>query len=209
MTELAILSFTTFFAAVAPVDVAVMLAVLSPGADAAARNSTARRAVGLAAIILFLFALAGDSLFRYLGISLAALQVAGGVLLMMMGINMVYATPSGAVSTTDDENQEARTSKDISIFPLATPLIAGPGAISSLLVLTASAAGVPWGWALVLASLAAVLLVTLLLMFMANRLQRLLGVTGSHVISRVIGILLAALAVQFIFDGLEASPLFS
>jgi multiple antibiotic resistance protein len=117
----------------------------------------------------------------------------------------VFARNSGSTTTTDEENREAAGKADISVFPLATPLIAGPGTISATMLLMAEARGDHLQMAIVVLVLLGVLALTLALMLVATQVQRLLGVTGLHVVSRVIGVLLAALAVQFIFDGIGAS----
>ncbi|MCG8428699.1 MAG: MarC family protein, partial [Chromatiales bacterium] len=162
----------------------------------------------ISAAILVGFALAGEGLLSTLGISLAALKVAGGILLLLMGIEMVFARTSGVSSTTDDEANEALTKKDISVFPLATPLIAGPGTMGAVILLMANTKGDIMAEAVVIGSLLAMILLTLLLLLLATQVQRLLGVTGMHVISRIFGVLLSALAVQFMFDGLAQSGLF-
>jgi multiple antibiotic resistance protein len=133
--------------------------------------------------------------------------VAGGILLLLIGIDMVFARPSGGTTTTDEEAREAETKQDISVFPLATPLIAGPGAMGAAILLMAGAEG---EWVLqvtVVAALLVVLALTLVGLLVANKVQRLFGITGMQVISRVFGVLLSALAVQFIFDGIAGSGL--
>ena len=149
----------------------------------------------------------GDLLLSSLGISLAALRIAGGILLLLIAIDMVFARPSGGTSTTDEENREARTRTDITVFPLATPLIAGPGAMGAVILLMADVRGDLIGQGIVVGMLLAVLLVTLLCLLLASQLQRYLGVTGLHVVSRVFGVLLSALAVQFMIDGIAQSGL--
>lgn len=200
-------SFTTFFAVVGPVDVAVLYTALTAGVDPATRNSMALRGVLIATGILFAFALFGDFLLSSLGISLAALRAAGGVLLLLIGIDMVFARSSGGTSTTSDEAAEASTRHDLSVFPLATPLIAGPGAMGAAVLLVADVEGDYLREGVVLGALLVVLLLTWLLLLIGAQVHRLLGVTGMHVISRVFGVLLSALAVQFLFDGIQASGL--
>jgi multiple antibiotic resistance protein len=158
-----------------------------------------------AAGILLVFALFGETLLSLLGISLAALRTAGGILLLLIGIELVFARTSGATSTTEDETREAESRIDISIFPLATPLIAGPGTMGAVILLMANAEGDMHRQLIVLASLLAVLLFTLACLITASQLQKLLGRTGTHVINRIFGVLLSALAVQFIFDGIVES----
>lgn len=205
MTETIVVAFTTFFATVGPIDVAAMFAAITAGAAPAARRSMAIRGTLIAAVILLIFAFFGKFLLWSLGISLPALRIAGGILLLLIGIDMVFARPSGGVSTTEAEAQEARGKADIAVFPLATPLIAGPGAISAAILLMANTQGDYSLQMAVLLSLAAVLLITLVSLLVAGQIHRLLGVTGLHVVGRIFGILLSALAVQFVIDGVAES----
>ena len=163
--------------------------------------------MSVAGAILLAFALFGELLLSALGISLAALRTAGGILLLLIGIDMVFARSSGGTSTTDEETEEATRKQDISVFPLATPLIAGPGAMGAAILLMANAEGDWKAQTVVVACLLAVLLLTLIALLAASYIQKVLGVTGLHVISRVFGVLLSALAVQFIFDGIGRSGL--
>lgn len=205
--ELFVVAFTTFFATVGPVDVAAVFAGLTGGITSAWRRRMAVRGVLAATGILLVFALCGQPLLQILGISLPALKVAGGILLFLMSIDMVFARSSGGTSTTSEERDEARLSSDISIFPLATPLLAGPGAMGAAILLMSRAESAWPGGVIVLAALLAVMVLTLVLLLAADGVHRLLGITGLHVITRVMGVLLAALAVQFVFDGLQQSPL--
>ncbi len=198
---------TTFFATIGPVDVAAMFAIFAGGLDERERRLTAVRGVLIAGAILLLFALLGDWILNMLGISLAALRAAGGVLLLLIGIEMVAAKGSGATTTTTEESREAELKADIAVFPLATPLIAGPGAIGAVILLMAHAEGNYAEQAVVLMALALVLLLTLAALLLASQLQTLLGVTGMHMVSRVFGVLLCALAMQFLFDGIAQSGL--
>lgn len=207
MFETAVIAFTTLFATIGPIDVAAMFAALTAHHSAGMRRSMAVRAVLIATGILLLFALSGGTLLGHLGISLAALRTAGGILLLLIGIDMVFARSSGGVSTTADEAQEATTKPDISVFPLATPLLAGPGAMGAIILLIANAEGDFALQAVVIAMLFAVMLISFMALMGAAYLQRVLGVTGMHVVSRVFGVLLCALAVQFLFDGIAASGL--
>lgn len=207
MLETAVIAAATFFATIGPLDVAAMFAVMTGEYTPKERRRTAIRGTVIATIILLVFALLGERMLAGLGISLPALRIAGGILLLLIGIEMVFAMSSGARSTTDEEEIEAATRQDIAVFPLATPLIAGPGAMGAAILLMADASG---EWLLqvaVIGALLAMLLLTLLGMLLASQLQRLLGVTGMQVISRVFGVLLSALAVQFILDGIAQSGL--
>ncbi|MEQ8955363.1 MAG: MarC family protein [Gammaproteobacteria bacterium] len=209
MLETAATSLATFFATIGPLDVAAMFAALTPGLSRLERRRVALRGTAIATAILLVFALMGDLFLSTLGISLAALRTAGGILLLLIGIDMVFARSSGSTSTTDEEQQEARGKRDISVFPLATPLIAGPGAMGAVILLIANTENDLAMQAVVVGSLFVILLVTLVMMLLASQLHSLLGVTGMHVVTRVFGILLSALAVQFIFDGIAQSGLLS
>ena len=213
MTELVIetagVAFATFFATIGPLDVAAMYAALTSAVSRKRRRQMAGRGTLIAGSILLLFALVGDFLLAGLGISLAALRTGGGILLLLIGIALVFARSSGSTSTTDEDEKEAESKQDISVFPLATPLIAGPGALGAVILLMANAEGEPVLQAAVIASLIAILLVTLAMLILASEIQQFLGVTGMHVVTRIFGVLLSALAVQFIFDGIAASGLFA
>ncbi|MCB0194789.1 MAG: MarC family protein [Anaerolineae bacterium] len=208
MLETAVVAFTTLFATIGPIDVAAMFAALTTDETPKQRRSTAIRGTLIAAAILLLFAVLGQSLLSTLGISLAALRTAGGILLLLIGIDMVFARSSGSTSTTADETAEATLRQDIAVFPLATPLIAGPGAMGAVILLMANAEGNLLLQGIIVLVLLAILLLTFLMLLGAGQIQKLLGVTGLHVISRIFGVLLSALAVQFIFDGIGQSGLF-
>ena len=209
MIEVAAVAFTTFFVTLGPIEAAAMFAALTQNRTTQHRHSMALRAVLVATGILLTFAVLGDWLLGLLGISLAALRTAGGILLLLIGIDMVFARGSGGTTTTDAETQEAEHKQDISVFPLATPLIAGPGAMGAVILLIANAQGDLVTKLIVITALLAVLLITLLALFGATYIQKMLGVSGQHVFSRVFGVLLCALAVQFVFDGIGQSGLFA
>ena len=207
MLELAVVAFTTFFITIGPVDVAFVFAALSSSAPPAQRRVMAIRGTGVATLILLPFVFFGESALGWMGISLAALQTAGGILLFLIGVDMVFARNSGGVSATAEETREARGRADISVFPLATPLLAGPGAMGAAILMMSRAGGERLEQAIVLLALLAVLALTLGCLLIANRIQKWLGATGAHVLTRVLGVLLCALAVQFVFDGIAASDL--
>ena len=205
--DTALLAFTTLFATIGPVDVAGLFAALTTKASASQRRIFALKGTLIAGGILLVFATFGNAVLLNLGIGLPALRTAGGILLLLIAIDMVFARSSGGSSTTEDETEEAGHKDDISVFPLATPLIAGPGTMGAVILLMAQADG-DWHQEIaVIAAIIAVLVITLALLLMAGRIHKLLGVTGLNVITRVVGVLLAALAVQFIFDGIASSGL--
>ena len=207
MSETVVVAFMTFFATIGPVDVAAMFAAMTPAATPAQRRAMASRGVAIATVVLLLFALAGRPLLASLGISLPALRVAGGILLLLIAIDMVFARDSGGVSTTAEEEAEAAGREDVSVFPLAMPLIAGPGTMGAAILLMANTDGDVSQQAVVLATMLGVLLLTWGLLLAAGGVQRVIGVTGMHVLRRVFGVLLSALAVQFVFDGIAGSGL--
>lgn len=207
MNETALVAFATFFATIGPVDVAALFAALTPRASGRERRTMAFKGVGIATIILLGFAVFGGAALERMGISLAAMRVAGGILLFLIAIDMVFARASGGTTTTDDETAEAKHKQDISVFPLATPLIAGPGTMGAVVMLSAEAGDDMLKMGSVIAALLSVLAICLASLMVASQLQRIFGITGLNVLSRVVGVLLAALAVQFVFDGLMDSPL--
>ncbi|MDR3439237.1 MarC family protein [Telmatospirillum sp.] len=192
-------NFVTFFVVIDPVGCAAVFAAMTPSIAAAQRNVMARKATLLAGLILFVFAFLGEGLLSALGIGLAAFRIAGGLMLLLLAIEMVFARPR---RVTRDEDQEAEHRQDITVFPLAFPLIAGPGAMTTVVLLIGRQAGQPTQVIGVLAVLALVLALVLICLMAAGKVYRVLGVTGSNVISRILGIILAALAVQFIIDGI-------
>jgi multiple antibiotic resistance protein len=205
MLEAALMALTTFFATVGPLETAALFPALTPHNTARERRAMARKGTLIGAGILLFFAICGEGVLRAFGITLPALRTAGGVLLLLIAIDMVFARPSGGTTTTADELAEAAAKQDVSVFPLATPLIAGPGAIGAAILLVADTQGDLVKPAVVIGALLVIVLLTYLLLLAATQVQRLLGLTGLQVVTRVMGVLLAALAVQFLFDGIAAS----
>lgn len=202
--DIGINSFLLLFVTIDPIGVVPMFATLGAHLPEAARRRAARRGVLLAAAILIVFGLVGDRLLTTLGIGLPAFRIAGGGLLFLLAIDMVFARHSGLRSTTQGEYHEAELRQDISVFPLAFPLLAGPGALTTILLMTAGQRGEPTLLGAVLLALLSVLLLTWIALRMAGPLLRVLGETGANVIGRLLGLLLAALAVQFMVDGVVA-----
>jgi len=188
-----------------PIGLTPIFAALTHGESAAERRKMAVRGTLIAAVILVVFVLAGDRLLRLLGIGMPAFQIAGGVLLFLLAVDMVFARHSGLRSTTEREQKEAETRKDISVFPLAIPLIAGPGALTTVLLMVGEQGDDPAVLAAVLGVLLVVLTITLVALLLSGRIMAFLGETGANVISRVLGVVLAALAVQYALDGWMAS----
>lgn len=200
-----LLALSTFFATLGPADLVLVYAALTERSTQAERRSIALRGVLVATSILLFFAVFGQAMLTLFGITLPALRIAGGVLLLLISIDMVFARHSGGTGTTPEEENEARTRRDIAVFPLATPLIAGPGAISATILLTTGEGVFTLGWLVVVIALLVILALCYLAMLVAIPIQRLLGLTGLAVVSRVVGVLLAALAMQFLIDGIKAA----
>jgi multiple antibiotic resistance protein len=205
MIEIALYAFTALFVVLDPIGTAVLFAAMTRHAQAERRRQMASKAVLLAGLILLLFAFAGEVLLNGLGISLPAFRIAGGLLLFLLAADMVFARPSGLRATTAEEDAESIHRHDLSVFPLAFPLIAGPGAMTTVVLLIGRAGANTAHLAAVVGVLLLVLLLMLGLFLNAGRVERILGVTGSNVVSRVLGIILAALAVQFVLDGIRQS----
>ena len=201
-------AFATLFVAVGPVEVGSMFLALTAGMAKAERRNTAIVAAVVATVVLVAFALGGIQLLGLIGVGLPAFRTAGGVLLLMVSADLLLAQHSAISSITGAEANEAQSEQtDIAVFPLAIPLTAGPGSMTAVVLLMGKAHG-PADTAAVLAALGLMMLLTFAAMLASDRLMRLLRKTGANVIARVSGVLLAALAMQFIFDGLSASGLF-
>lgn len=203
MTEFVFNSFVTLLVIVDPLGLAPIFAALTRGYPEKRKREAAIRGTALGAVILFVFALVGDALLGALGIGLPAFRTAGGILLFLLALDMIFARPTGLRSRTVREQEEESYEQDISVFPLAIPLLAGPGAITTVLLYTGGASLTQV--AVLMAVLSAVLLLTLVSLLLAPLIMRLFGETGANVLSRVLGVLLAALAVQFVIDGIQSS----
>jgi multiple antibiotic resistance protein len=198
MILLALHAFLTLFVVVDPIGIAPIFLGLAGRRTEAERRSIARRAVLVAGGILLSFLVGGSWLFRQIGISLDAFRVAGGLLMFAIARDMVFVQLE---RETKEEEQEAHAKDDITVFPLAIPLIAGPGALASVMILAGEARAERLGVAVVLAMTAAVLLLVYLALRASTYLARLLGQTGVNVVTRVLGVLLAALAVEYVASG--------
>lgn len=194
-------AFVTFFVIVDPIGISPIFMSLTRGYSAGERWLIAAKGTATSAIILAIFAVAGQPLLSALRVSVPAFSIAGGILLFLLAIDMVVVRQSGIRTTTPIEQAEAGQRHDIWIFPLAVPLIAGPGAITSVVLLMERGAGDPLLQFATVAVLMGVLAIALIVLGLAGRMVDWLGVTGVNVTSRVFGIVLAALAVQLVIDG--------
>lgn len=203
MIELFISAFVTFLVVIDPPGCAPIFASVTKGAEARHRRVMAFRSVLIAAAILLFFALFGEDLLRHLGISLSAFRIAGGILLFLIAIDMVFEKRTERRENRAEEVNAANV-EDVSVFPMAIPMIAGPGSIASAMLLMARSEGLNESL-VVLAALGATLLLTLLCLLLAGPLMRLLGNRMEAMITRLLGVILAALGVQFVIDGIERS----
>jgi multiple antibiotic resistance protein len=203
LIELFISAFVTLFVVIDPPGCAPIFASLTSGAPTSHRRNMAIRSVMVASGILFVFAIFGEAFLGALGVSLDAFRIAGGIMLFLIALDMVFEK-----RTERRENRAqdvmAQEHEDISVFPMGIPMIAGPGSIASAMLLTARANGSAES-AAVLGALAAVLVLTMLCLLIAGPLMKLLGYRLEAMITRVLGVILAALAAQFVIDGLKAA----
>ncbi|WP_432816930.1 MarC family protein [Sulfitobacter sp. JB4-11] len=198
-TAFIITALVTMFVVIDPIGIAPLFLALTRGMTPARRRRVAIRATGTAAIVLALFAFFGEALLGFVGISMAAFRIAGGILLFLTALDMLFERRTKRrEDKTGDEHAE-----DPAIFPLAIPLIAGPGAIASVILLMGERPGIE-GMITVLGITALTLVVLTLILMASSVLDRAIGKTGIDVITRILGMLLAALSVQFVLDGLAA-----
>lgn len=206
MFEQALKFFVVFFVVVEPVSLLPIFVGLTEGATDEYRRRMATKAVVLSLAILTVFALYGARFLELMGISLEAFRIFGGLLLFLIALDMVFARESGT-RTSSREEAENRRRADISVFPLAFPFIAGPGALATILLWFGKVSVVdqPALWSALFAAVLLVLAIAWSFMLLAGRLMRVIGVTGANVLNRLLGVVLGALAVQFVIDGIKGS----
>ena len=196
-------AFISLFVIIDPVALVPMFMSLTQRMTMKDRNKSATMACFISAILLLVFAFGGEALLKLMGISEAAFQIAGGFLLMIAAVEMVVAHHTGMTSTTPLEDKEANLSRDISVFPLAIPLISGPGALTTVVLLAQEGESSFVHQLFLVGIILLVIALTYLFLKAAPYIQKILGVTGSNVITRVFGIILTALATQFIIVGVR------
>ncbi|WP_298969733.1 MarC family protein [uncultured Roseobacter sp.] len=197
-TAFLITSFVTMFVVIDPIGLAPLFVALTQGMTDAARRRIALRATATGILILLAFAAFGEALLSFIGISMAAFRVAGGILLFITALDMLFER-----RTKRREDQSEEEVNDPSVFPLAIPLIAGPGAIASVILLMGQRPGIE-GTVIVLGATAGVMIIVMGFFLASGLIERALGKTGITVVTRLLGMLLAALSVQFVLDGLSA-----
>lgn len=197
-TAFLISAFVTLFVVIDPIGLTPIFIALTAGMTAAQRRAIAIRATVIAAGLLFLFAFLGEQVLGFIGISMPAFRIAGGILLFLTALDMLFERRT----KRREDKAEVDDLPDPSVFPIAIPLIAGPGAIASIILLVGQADD-PVGMASVLGVMVAVLIIVFLLFLSAPVIERALGKTGIVVVTRLLGMLLAALSVQFVLDGIR------
>ncbi len=203
VNALFISAFVTFFVVIDPPGCAPIFASLTSGAPVSHRRTMAIRSVLVAASILLAFAIFGEAFLGALGISLDAFRIAGGIMLFIIALDMVFEKRTER-NESRVQDVMAHVHEDISIFPMGIPMIAGPGSIASAMLLTSRAQGLTQSL-LVLGALASVLVLTLISLLLAGPLMALFGYRLEAMITRILGVILAALAAQFVIDGIKAS----
>jgi multiple antibiotic resistance protein len=204
MIELFISAFATFFVVIDPPGCAPIFASLTSGASDQHRRSMALRSLAVAGLILLAFAVFGEAFLGALGISLDAFRIAGGIMLFLIALEMVFEKRQERRENRAETAKAEKAPEDISIFPMGIPMIAGPGSIASAMLLMSRGQGLAQDL-VVLAALALVLLLTLAALLLAGPMMRLVGHRMEAMITRLLGVILAALAVQFVIDGIRAS----
>jgi multiple antibiotic resistance protein len=197
-TAYLISAFVTLFVVIDPIGLTPIFIALTQDTDRRHRRMVGLRAIGIAFGLLTLFAFFGEAVLEFVGISMPAFRIAGGILLFLTALDMLFERRTQRRKDQADEEPFP----DPSVFPLAIPLIAGPGAIATMILLAGRTTGAV-EMAGVLAVMAAVLVLALLLFLTADLIERALGRTGINVVTRLLGMLLAALSVQFVLDGLR------
>ncbi len=198
-------AFATLFVVIDPPGCAPIFATLTQGTTKSHQREMAFKAVAVAAIVLIGFAYGGEWLFAKLGISLDALRIAGGVMLFIIGLNMVFEKRTETrEERAEDLLEEIENPEDISVFPMGIPMIAGPGTMATLLLLMSNTT-TGWQEFSIMLALVIVLLITLASFLVAGPLMKLMGKTFTNVLTRLLGVLLATLASQFIIDGISGA----
>lgn len=194
-TTLLVTAFATLFVVIDPIGLTPLFVALTRGADNAHRRSVALRASTIGFGVLLLFALFGEAVLGFIGISMSAFRIAGGILLLLTALDMLFER------RTKRREDKVTDLPDPSVFPLATPLIAGPGAIATIILLMGQADG--FAGSIMIVGVMTVVVASVFVLFLTGSvLERLIGQTGINVVTRLLGMLLAALAIQFIIDGL-------
>ncbi|MGA2392961.1 MAG: MarC family protein [Candidatus Lustribacter sp.] len=199
-------AFATAFTIIDPVGMIPLTVSVTAQASPARHAAIVNQAAAVAAVVILVMGVIGKPLLESLGITLPAFTIAGGALLFLISVDMLFGRKTGTKQTPEEEREGAESTNP-AVFPLAVPMIAGPGTIATVLVLVTLAAGDREKLAIVFAAYACAMGVTWGCMRLSTQLLRIIGTTGAHVVTRLFGILLSALAVQFVLNGLAETPL--
>lgn len=201
MLEKFLISVGTLFAIVDPITLVGIFLSMTANQTVSQRKQTVNRAIVISTVVLFVCAIVGEGLLKVFGITLPAFQIAGGVLLFLVAFDMIYARPMGTKQTSEEE-QESAHKEDVAVFPLAIPLLAGPGAVVSVFILMNSADSLLEQFSVIM-SIAVTMFASWLILRSSQSIERVFGKIGMHTFSRVMGIVLAAISVQFLINGLK------
>ncbi len=211
LSDIIIPTFVTLFVVIDPVGLMPMYLSLTPNASARERVAVAWRSIVTAFLVLLIFALLGKSALAALGISLPAFRIAGGLLLFLIAVEMLFEKRTERrqrnAAAAEEDHAPAALDDDVAYFPLGIPLIAGPGAITTMILLNSRHTGDYATQATIIAVMAGVLLLTLFLFLLSTRLEKLAGETFTKIVTRILGIILGALAVEFVLTGLAEAGL--
>ena len=199
-------AFATAFTIIDPVGMIPLTVSVTADATPARRAAIVDQSVLVAAVVILVMGIVGKTILDSLGITLPAFTIAGGALLFLISVDMLFGRKTGTKQTPEEEREGAESANP-AVFPLAVPMIAGPGTIATVLVLVTLAAGDREKLAVVFAAYASAMAVTWICMRLSTQMLRVIGTTGIHVVTRLFGILLSALAVQFVLNGLAETPL--
>ncbi len=203
MLEIALTTFATLFVIIDPIGLTPIFVALTSGLPAAQRKAIAARACFIGMVVLALFGLGGEKLLSVIGIGMPAFRIAGGLLLFLIAVEMLFDRRSQRRGKQAEPNDEDHA-HDPSVFPLATPLIAGPGALATMILLTHQHDS--WATKFIIIGIMAVVVLSVFVMFrLSGLLEKLLGQVGINVVTRLLGMLLAALSIQFVIDGLRGA----
>lgn len=205
MTEQLVNTFIILFVVIDPIALAPIFGAMTRGGSEKYKRKMAFKATFLSTIILLIFLFLGSQFLKAMGITIPAFKIAGGLLLLINGFDMVFARHTGLRSTTVKESAEARQKDDISVFPLAFPLIAGPGTITTVLLLSTDMRDDPVMFTALILIILFVLALALLFLLISGKVMKILGETGANVLDRLLGVILCALAVQFMIDGIRTA----
>lgn len=202
MIPFALVAFPSLIVIINPVMVTSVFITLTSNATPQAKRAIIRKTTLIAFIVLLVFAVSGTLVFKFFSITIGAFQIAGGIVLFSVAMGMLHATPS-RTRQTPEEMDEAMNRDDIAVVPLAIPMVSGPGAITTVVVLSGEARVIP-NMAILFLAIVVAMLIVFVMLRNAARIQKYLGPSGLNITTRLMGLVLAAIAVQFVIRGVES-----